>query len=106
MAQFIADICAANGVPRKACLRLTLLVEELFTNTVVHGHGADTESLYGQLLKVAKRKTAQADVKFDESGNAILEEENEEEYGDNVLIVKPEIAAPAAPTTEKKRPKK
>ena len=44
MAQFIADICAANGVPRKACLRLTLLVEELFTNTVVHGHGADTES--------------------------------------------------------------
>jgi anti-sigma regulatory factor (Ser/Thr protein kinase) len=44
VAQFIADICAANGVPRKACLRLTLLVEELFTNTVVHGHGADTES--------------------------------------------------------------
>jgi len=31
-------------VPRKACLRLTLLVEELFTNTVVHGHGVDTES--------------------------------------------------------------
>src|SRR5207237_838883 len=28
----------------KACLRLTLLVEELFTNTIVHGHGADTES--------------------------------------------------------------
>ena len=44
MAQFIAEICAANGVPRKACLRLTLLVEELFTNTIVHGHGADTES--------------------------------------------------------------
>jgi len=37
-------MCAANGVPRKACLRLTLLVEELFTNTVVHGHGADTEA--------------------------------------------------------------
>ena len=44
MAQFIADICAMNGVPRKACLRLTLLVEELFTNTVVHGHGADSEA--------------------------------------------------------------
>ena len=29
---------------RKACLRLTLLVEELFTNTVVHGHGTDTEA--------------------------------------------------------------
>ncbi|HYS17182.1 MAG TPA: ATP-binding protein [Candidatus Binatia bacterium] len=44
VAQFIADICAADGVPRKACLRLTLLVEELFTNTVVHGHGDDTEA--------------------------------------------------------------
>ena len=43
VAQFIADICAVNGVPRKACLRLTLLVEELFTNTVVHGHGIDTD---------------------------------------------------------------
>ena len=30
-------------MPRKACLRLTLLVEELFTNTVVHGHGIDTD---------------------------------------------------------------
>lgn len=44
MAQFIADVCAAGRVPRKACLRLTLLVEELFTNTVVHGHGGDTEA--------------------------------------------------------------
>ena len=44
MAQFIADVCAVSGVPRKACLRLTLLVEELFTNTVEHGHGADTEA--------------------------------------------------------------
>lgn len=31
-------------MPRKACLRLTLLVEELFTNTIVHGHGTDTEA--------------------------------------------------------------
>jgi anti-sigma regulatory factor (Ser/Thr protein kinase) len=44
VAQFISDICAAGGVPRKACLRLTLLVEELFTNTVVHGHGADCDA--------------------------------------------------------------
>jgi anti-sigma regulatory factor (Ser/Thr protein kinase) len=44
VAQFIADVCALTGVPRKACLRLTLLVEELFTNTVEHGHGADTEA--------------------------------------------------------------
>ena len=44
MAQFVADICAQSGVPRKACLRLTLLVEELFTNTVVHGHGVDSDA--------------------------------------------------------------
>ena len=44
MAEFIASVCAAGGVPRKTCLRLTLLVEELFTNTVVHGHGRDTEA--------------------------------------------------------------
>ena len=44
MAEFIAAVCAADGVPRKTCLRLTLLVEELFTNTVVHGHGRDTEA--------------------------------------------------------------
>jgi anti-sigma regulatory factor (Ser/Thr protein kinase) len=44
VAEFIASVCAAAGVPRKTCLRLTLLVEELFTNTVVHGHGRDTES--------------------------------------------------------------
>ena len=44
MAEFIALACAAAGVPRKTCLRLTLLIEELFTNTVVHGHGQDTEA--------------------------------------------------------------
>jgi DNA topoisomerase-6 subunit B len=52
-------------------------------------NGTDTKTLYDQLLKVAKRKTAQADVKFDENGNPVLEEEKEEDYGENVLIVKP-----------------
>ena len=41
---FLADVCAAGGLPREACLRLTLLVEELFTNTIVHGHGGDSEA--------------------------------------------------------------
>jgi anti-sigma regulatory factor (Ser/Thr protein kinase) len=44
VAEFIAAVCAAGDLPRKTCLRLTLLVEELFTNTVVHGHGRDTEA--------------------------------------------------------------
>ena len=40
---FLAEVCATAGLGRETCLRLTLLVEELFTNTVVHGHGGDTE---------------------------------------------------------------
>ena len=41
MAAFIADTCAAAGI--EANLRLTLLVEELFTNTIVHGHRRDSD---------------------------------------------------------------
>jgi len=41
---FLAEVCAAAGLARATCLRITLLVEELFTNTVVHGHGADSEA--------------------------------------------------------------
>ena len=44
MTTFLTDVCAAGGLPREACLRLTLLVEELFTNTIVHGHGGDSEA--------------------------------------------------------------
>ena len=41
---FLGEICTEAGLGRETCLRLTLLVEELFTNTVVHGHGADSEA--------------------------------------------------------------
>jgi DNA topoisomerase-6 subunit B len=48
-------------------------------------NGADREQLYHQLLEVAKKKTAQADMKLDDRGRAI--EEGDANYGDNVLIV-------------------
>ena len=48
----------------------------------------DKKTLYDQLLAVAKRKTAEADMKLDERGKAI-DEEAEEDFGDNVLIVEP-----------------
>jgi DNA topoisomerase-6 subunit B len=54
-------------------------------------NGADREKVYEQLLKVARTKTAQADMKLDDRGRAI--EEAEEGYGDNVLIVDGEIDA-------------
>lgn len=41
---FLAEVGVAAGLAREACLRVTLLVEELFTNTVVHGHGGDSEA--------------------------------------------------------------
>ena len=46
------------------------------------------KELYQQLLHVAKRKTAEADIQLDASGRKL--EPAEEEFGDNVLIVNPE----------------
>jgi DNA topoisomerase-6 subunit B len=54
--------------------------------------GVDPKPLYEKLVQVAKRKTAQADVKLDKHGRPIEEKvEEEEDFGDNVLIIKPEV---------------
>ena len=45
--------------------------------------------LYERLLHVAKRKTVEADTKFDDRGKKRTEDEAED-FGDNVLIVNPE----------------
>ena len=45
----------------------------------------DREQLYEQLVDVAKKKTAQADVELDDHGRPV--EEAEEDFGENVLIV-------------------
>ena len=49
-------------------------------------NGIDRDGLYEQLLVVAKRKTAEADVKLDDRGRPIQDEE-ELELGDNCIIV-------------------
>jgi serine/threonine-protein kinase RsbW len=41
---FAGDYCAAQGVGNDDALRLTLMLEELFTNTVTHGHGGDCDA--------------------------------------------------------------
>jgi DNA topoisomerase-6 subunit B len=46
------------------------------------------KELYGRLVEVAKRKTAVADLQFDQRGKKV--EAIEEELGDNVLIVNPD----------------
>ena len=52
----------------------------------------DRQELYDQLLTVAKKKTADADVKLDDHGRPIIEEEGLD-LGENVLIVDPTQAA-------------
>ena len=40
---FVDDACAKAGAPRADYLRLMLLIEELFVNTVTHGYGEDSD---------------------------------------------------------------
>src|SRR5262245_4208525 len=40
---FIDDFCGHSALARQSCLRLHLVLEELFTNTVRHGHRGDSE---------------------------------------------------------------
>jgi serine/threonine-protein kinase RsbW len=41
---FLEAFCAASGIASDPCLRLNLVLEELFTNTVRHGHGGDCDA--------------------------------------------------------------
>ena len=43
MTAFIAETSVRAGVPADLCYKLTLAVEELFTNTVVHGHRGERD---------------------------------------------------------------
>jgi DNA topoisomerase-6 subunit B len=56
-------------------------------------NAVDRAALYEQLLNVAKKRTAEADMKLDDRGRPI--EDAELELGGNVLIVNP-TEAPAA----------
>lgn len=47
------------------------------------------EQLYSQLVKVANRRTAEADVKLDKHGRPV-KDDGERDFGDNVIIVDPE----------------
>lgn len=44
VAAFVEEVCGAASFGRDDRLRLTLILEELFTNTVEHGHGGDSEA--------------------------------------------------------------
>jgi anti-sigma regulatory factor (Ser/Thr protein kinase) len=41
---FVEDWCTRHGVGTEVTLRVALIVEELFTNTIVHGHRGDCDA--------------------------------------------------------------
>ncbi|HTQ74964.1 MAG TPA: ATP-binding protein [Burkholderiales bacterium] len=41
---FVESACATAGIGREDCLKILLIVEELFTNTVTHGYREESES--------------------------------------------------------------
>lgn len=56
--EFVEGFADAAGMSPEACHKLTLIVEELFTNTVRHGHQGDSEELVDLVLaKDAERVT-------------------------------------------------
>jgi len=78
-------------------------------------NGVDRDELYQRLLAVAKKKTAEADVKLDDRGRPI-EEQDDLDLGDNCIVVPqivPVMAAqpaeedgPAKPTKKAKKPER
>ncbi len=52
-AAFAQDFCARNRIAHPVVLRLTLVIEELFTNTVKHGHGGDCDAPISITLSTA-----------------------------------------------------
>jgi DNA topoisomerase-6 subunit B len=56
-------------------------------NAVSEVNGVDQKELYEQLVKVAKKRTAEADIKLDDRGRAV--KDHELDLGENVLIVDP-----------------
>jgi DNA topoisomerase-6 subunit B len=67
-------------------------------------NGGNREKIYEELLRVAKKKTSEADIKLDESGQP-LEEPEELNLGDNVIIVSEHDHQKQKEEEEKPKPK-
>jgi len=61
-------------------------------------NSGDRDKLYEQLLEVAKKRTAEADVQLNDRGKRV--EEDEEDFGGGVIIVEPEHIQPSETTDE------
>lgn len=57
-AAFVDAFCARNRIGRADALRLTLVVEELFTNSITHGYGAESDAPIEMALAAAPGEIA------------------------------------------------
>jgi serine/threonine-protein kinase RsbW len=55
---FVEAFCELHGIAPGDALRLRLVVEELFTNTVKHGHRGDSDALIGIEISVGVAELA------------------------------------------------
>jgi DNA topoisomerase-6 subunit B len=60
-------------------------------------NGTDQKKLYDQLMDVARKRTAEADVELDDRGRPV----EEEDFGENVIIVTDQINATGLENPEK-----
>jgi DNA topoisomerase-6 subunit B len=74
-------------------------------SAVAQINGVDRAKLHEQLLAVAKKKTAEADVKLDDRGRPI-EEDDDLDLGENCIIVSQESAGAAAEPEPSAPPKR
>ena len=44
IASFVEGFCTETAFPRERCLRLNVVLEELFVNTLTHGHRGDSDA--------------------------------------------------------------
>ena len=53
LTDFVERFCAAEAIERPRCLRLNVVLEELFINSVRHGHGGDCDAPVWVMLGAA-----------------------------------------------------
>jgi serine/threonine-protein kinase RsbW len=84
-ASFARGFCERNGVGRDTALRLTFVIEELFTNTVKHGFGEESDS------------PVRIELAMSEGGVSVIYEDSAPRYDPTVRwsVAPPDLAAPA-----------
>jgi len=64
---FLRGFCDGEGIARERCLRLNLVLEELFVNTVKHGHRGECDAAVWVTLELCP---AGVQVTYEDSGPA------------------------------------